>query len=109
MTTLSLTEIARAVGREWGVSFEEMRRNWRNAGHREVPAVTARSVAMWLAKLEGGHAMRDICPFFGLRDVNYGGELIRKVHYRLWHDAAFRRRVTRVKGALGLVTMREAA
>jgi chromosomal replication initiation ATPase DnaA len=92
MTTLSLTEIARAVGREWGVRFEDMRRNWRNAWHREVPAVTARSVAMWLAKLEGGHAMRDICPFFGLRD-----------------DAAFRRRVTRVKGALGLVTMREAA
>jgi len=112
MSTVTLMDIAAACGAEFGVTLDEMRRNWRNSGHREVPAVTARNAGMWLARRCTDHASAEIYAFFGLSHVNYAGECIRKIHERRQLDADFAERVDRITAALGLVRQpmrREAA
>ena len=102
MSTVTLMDIAAACGAEFGVTLDEMRRNWRNSGHREVPAVTARNAGMWLARRCTDHASAEIYAFFGLSHVNYAGECIRKIAERYELDLDFAERVARIEAELGV-------
>ena len=100
MSNVTLLDIARVCGAEFGVSLDEMRRSYRNSGHREVPAVTAGNTGMWLAKRHTPHTSAEIYAFFGMSHSNYAGECIRKIAEREWLDSAFAERVARIEDAL---------
>lgn len=102
MSTVTLMDIAAACDAEFGVTLDQMRRCWRNSGHREVPAVTARNTGMWLARRCTDHASAEIYAFFGLSHVNYAGECIRKIAERYELDLDFAERVARIEAELGV-------
>lgn len=102
MSTVTLMDIAAACDAEFGVTLDQMRRCWRNSGHREVPAVTARNTGMWLARRCTDHASAEIYAFFGLSHVNYAGECICKIAERYELDLDFAERVARIEAELGV-------
>lgn len=100
MSNVTLLDIARVCGAEFGVSLDEMRRSYRNSGHREVPAVTAGNTGMWLAKRHTPHTSAEIYAFFGMSHSNYAGECIRKLGERIALDLDFAERMVRIEDAI---------
>lgn len=97
MSNVTLSEIANACAREFGVTLDGMRRRYPNSGHREIAAVTARNTGMWLAKMHTPHASAEIYAFFGMRHGNYAGECVRKIQERHWLDFGFAKCVARIE------------
>lgn len=92
----SLARIVEAVAREFGLSEAVLRKARRGRGVQATP----RSVAMLLARSQGGHPLSDIARAFGVRHASSVSVTVRRCRERLRHDDALGERVARVVKSL---------